>query len=208
MKRILLVFCAIVSLLLLGALGFRDSQFRGPIPLVRVNTEEMRQLAEQYKAEKATRLKERGGPPRMSPATIRLTEAALIVINHPWTSTPVISANVTMAPPVERRLFSDNARLSFNALHFNSPDPLQAVGFFLDPIWNRIIFANKGQEWIKSYGEWHGPPRFEYHLAGARALTIDISPNNAVYVADTENGRIWHPIESWLSSHDPMVYRC
>lgn len=30
----------------------------------------------------------------------------------------------------------------------------------------------------------------KYHLAGARALTVDISPNNTVYVADTEHSRI------------------
>jgi hypothetical protein len=77
-----------------------------------------------------------------------------------------------------------------DALYFNSPDPLQAVAFFLDPIWNRILYCNKSEQWIKSYGEWNGAPRYEFHLRSPRALAVDISPLNDIYVTDTEHGRI------------------
>jgi hypothetical protein len=124
----------------------------------------------------------------MAPASIRLTDRALIGVNHPWTSTPVINATVT-TNEIDRRLFSDNTAPSMGALFFNA-DPNQAVCFFLDPSWNRVVFGNKSEEWIRSYGEWHGPPRNEYYLAGPRALAVDAIPNNYVYVADTENDRI------------------
>ena len=39
MKRILMAFSVIVCLLLLGALGIRDTQPKPPLPLVQVNTE-------------------------------------------------------------------------------------------------------------------------------------------------------------------------
>ncbi len=123
-------------------------------------TYQLQKLAERYRTQKQGRLKSGGTLPQMSPASIRVTDVALININHPWTSTPVINANVTVNQ-LQRRLFSDDAVLAFNALYFNSPNPEQAVALFVDPEWNRVIYANKSQDWIKSYGERNGPPRYE-----------------------------------------------
>jgi hypothetical protein len=192
MRTIAMILMLTVSLLLLGLGVPGDSQHKEPVPLVRVNTQELKHLAEQHKATREKRIRESGELPRMTPASIRLTDRALIPVNHPWTNTPVINATVTSRPypnGIERRLFSDGAVLSMGALFFNA-DPTQAVCFFVDPFWNRIIFGNKAQQWIRSYGEWHGPPRNEYYLAGPRALTVDAIPNNDVYVADSENDRI------------------
>ncbi len=185
--KILTYLVAIIVLLLFTGFPFvdalKDLVMKPPLPLVRVNTEAMRQLMQQQKAAWEKRLREPGGSPRMSPATIRISDRALISVNHPWTNTSVINATATMNE-IQRRLFSDNAVMDFDVLYFNSADNNSAVGFFLDPFWNRMVYTKRTENWIYALGELQGTP-----LCTPRAMTVDISPNNALYVADTENGR-------------------
>jgi hypothetical protein len=160
-----------------------------PAPLVQVNTEEIRHLSAQYATVWEKQLHETVGSPRMTPATVRLSDRALISVNHPWTTTRVINAAVTMASQVQRRLIADDAVVDFDVLFPNDPDPEHGIAFFLDPRWNRIVYCLNSENWIKAYGELHTQPRNEFYLGQAGGLTVDISPRNAVYVADTENGR-------------------
>jgi hypothetical protein len=97
----------------------------------------------------------------------------------------VINATVT-EDIIQRQLFSYNAKIAFTALYYNSPDSRQAVGFFLDPLWDRIVYSKEEATWVYAYGE---APN-HYSMASARAMTIDVSPANYVYVADTESGRM------------------
>ncbi len=121
-------------------------------------------------------------PPQMTPATIRMSDRALVPINHPWTNTPVINASLTMQH-IQRRLFSDNAALDLEAIYVDAATQ-NAVSFHLDPYWDRIVFAQRSGNWIRSYGDHSG----EYRFAGPKAMVVD--PFGTIYVADSENGRI------------------
>lgn len=111
-----------------------------------------------------------------------LSKNSLINIPHPWTRTYLINAALTQAT-IQRRLFSDNARLDMEAIH-QDMNIDNVVYVFLDPNWERIVFAQKNGNWIRSYGDHTG----EYQFAGARGMAVDV--RDTIYVADTENGRI------------------
>jgi len=118
--KITIALAAVVALFLFtgfpfGSLG-RLVDGTPPLPLVRVNTQEMQQLADQFRAEKEERLRSFGESPQLLPATTNFTGRALIAIYHSWTTTPVINITITMNE-INRRLFSDNAVVDFDALH-------------------------------------------------------------------------------------------
>jgi len=185
-KKALIPICV----LQIAFTGLQDFVPHPPLALVPVKTDARERLVKQYLTEREKRLGRLSENPSYVSVSIRMTDQALISRPHPWTTTTVINATVTTQPPVERRVFSDNAVPHASALFVNSTDPREAVSFFLDPIWNRVVFGQKSGDWLRSYGESNGPPRNEYRLAGPRAMAVDLVPNNEIYIADTENGRI------------------
>jgi hypothetical protein len=68
MRTIVMILLFTVSVLLLGLGVPGDSQHKEPVPLVRVNTQELKHLAEQHKATREKRIRESGELPRMTPA--------------------------------------------------------------------------------------------------------------------------------------------
>jgi hypothetical protein len=68
MKHIRVIWLFALCLLLLGLTVPSDNQHKGSAPLVRVNTDTLKHLAEQHKATREKRIRESGELPRMTPA--------------------------------------------------------------------------------------------------------------------------------------------
>jgi len=109
---------------------------------------------------------------------------ALIPAKHPSMDVHEINASFTTQYLSGKQLFSGNARLDVDGV---LPTNLvkDAVAFYLDPGWNRIIFGNNDGAWIKSFGDHVGDG---YTFNHPQAMEID--HYDTIYVADSDNGKI------------------
>ncbi len=108
---------------------------------------------------------------------------ALLSIFHPLQNdVSVINRNYTVSS-LDRKLFGNNSKIDLEAsyLNINSSD---AVGFYLDSNWTRIVYTQKSGDWIKSYGDNLGDKHFEK----LTSITCDARSN--LFVADAYNRQI------------------
>ncbi len=111
------------------------------------------------------------------------SDKALLSINHPNTNIQVLNATVTQQH-LQLKLFANNSKIDADGLYINTNEA-NAVSFFLDPDWNRIVYLNKSGNWVKSYGDHLGNHEFFNPQAIAvEPLSYLQQDNSRVYVID------------------------
>jgi hypothetical protein len=116
--------------------------------------------------------------------SILISNNILIKIPHPWTNNYQyqIDAGYTWNN-IQRRLFSDDVKMDIDAVYPNL-NPDDAISFHLDHNWDRILYAQKSGNWIKSYGDHAGDHKF----INPKGMAIDV--RDTIYVADSDNSKI------------------